>query len=76
VLELEIRDDGVGMPEGRRSGVGFSSMLERADELGGRCDVEPDSERGTRVLARLPLPISEERPEGARSLWKAPSASS
>jgi signal transduction histidine kinase len=76
VLELEVRDDGVGLPERRRSGVGLSSMLERAEELGGKCDVEPDPEGGTRVLARLPLPLSEERPEEARSLWRAPSASS
>jgi signal transduction histidine kinase len=56
--------------------VGLSSMRERAEELGGRCEVEPDSEGGTRVLARLPLPTSEERPEEARSSWRAPSASS
>jgi signal transduction histidine kinase len=75
-LTLEVRDDGVGMPEGRRAGVGLSAMRERAEELGGRCDVEPDPEGGTRVLARLPPPDSEERPEGARSSWRAPSESS
>jgi signal transduction histidine kinase len=73
VLELEVRDDGVGMPEGRRAGVGLSSMRERAEELGGTCDVEPDPEGGTRVLARLPLPLTGE--EGARTSWSAPSAS-
>ena len=66
-LTLEVRDDGVGMPEDHRAGVGLSSMCERAEELGGRCDVEPDPEGGTRVLARLPLPTSEKLPEGARS---------
>jgi signal transduction histidine kinase len=76
VLELEVRDDGVGMAEGRRAGVGLSSMRERAEELGGTLSVETASEGGTRVLARLPLPASEERPEGARSLWSAPSESS
>ena len=65
-LTMEVTDDGVGMAEGRRSGVGLSSMLERAEELGGRCDVERNEEGGTRVLARLPLPASEERPIGAR----------
>jgi two-component system NarL family sensor kinase len=76
VLELEVTDDGVGMPEGRRAGVGLSSMRERAEELGGTCDVDPNPHGGTRVLARLPLPISELYPERARSSWKAPSASS
>jgi two-component system NarL family sensor kinase len=75
-LELGIRDDGVGMSEGRRAGVGLSSMRERAEELGGTLAIEPGSEGGTRVLARLPLPTSEEHPEGASSSWTAPSASS
>jgi two-component system NarL family sensor kinase len=74
VLELEVRDDGVGMPEGHRAGVGLSSMRERAEELSGTCVVEPDPEGGTRVLARLPLPLTGE--EGARTSWSAPSASS
>jgi len=75
MLELEITDDGVGMPEGRRAGVGLSSMRERAEELGGTCGVEPAPTGGTRVLARLPLPASGERQEGARSPWSTSSAS-
>jgi signal transduction histidine kinase len=62
-LELEIADDGIGLPEDRRAGVGLSSMRERAAELGGICILEPSGPAGgTRVLARLPLPASEERP--------------
>jgi signal transduction histidine kinase len=75
-LHLEVTDDGVGMPEGRHAGVGLSSMLERAVELGGICDVQPIPTGGTRVVTRLPLPASEELPKGARSLWRTPSASS
>jgi signal transduction histidine kinase len=76
VLELEVRDDGAGMPEGRRAGVGLASMRERAEELGGTLSVEPGPDNGTRVLARLPLPISNGHHEGAASSWSAPSASS
>jgi two-component system NarL family sensor kinase len=76
VLELEVTDDGAGMLEGRRAGVGLTSMRERAEELGGACEVGPNPHDGTRVLARLPLPISEVHPERARSSWKASSASS
>jgi signal transduction histidine kinase len=74
VLELETTDDGVGMPEDRRAGVGLSSMRERAEELGGTLVVEPGPKGGTRVLARLPVPVMED-PEGERSQWNAPSAS-
>jgi signal transduction histidine kinase len=60
-LELEVADDGVGMPQDRTAGVGMSSMRERAEELGGTLSVEALPQSGTRVLARLPL--SEERAE-------------
>jgi len=58
VLELEITDDGVGLPEERHVGVGLSSMRERATELGGTCMIESGTIDGTRVLASLPLPDS------------------
>jgi signal transduction histidine kinase len=60
VLELEVTEDGVGMPEDRRAGVGMNSMRERAEELGGTLTIEPIPQGGTRVLARLPLPAKEE----------------
>ena len=64
VLCLEVRDNGRGMPEPRdhppaRTGVGLTSMRERATELGGSLFVESLPEGGTRVLTRLPLPGEE-----------------
>ena len=64
VLCLKVRDDGSGMPEPQdhppaRTGVGLTSMRERATELGGSLFVESLPEGGTRVLARLPLPGEE-----------------
>ena len=53
-LELEIVDDGHGLREGYRAGVGIASMRERAEELGGSCNLEAPAS-GTRVLAHLPL---------------------
>jgi signal transduction histidine kinase len=61
-LVLEVADDGVGMTEERRAGVGMSSMRERAEELDGTLTIErAGPEGGTRVLARLPLPEEEEQ---------------
>jgi signal transduction histidine kinase len=54
-LEVQIRDDGVGLPQGGRSGVGLMSMRERTAELGGTCTIESLPGRGTCIHARLPL---------------------
>jgi signal transduction histidine kinase len=56
MLVVGVTDDGIGIPEGRRAGVGMASMRERAEELGGALAVERNPEGGTRVVARLPLP--------------------
>jgi signal transduction histidine kinase len=55
-LQLEITDDGIGLPSERRAGVGITAMRERAVELGGACVLEPVPAGGTRLLARLPVP--------------------
>jgi signal transduction histidine kinase len=55
-LQLEIIDNGRGLPAGYRAGVGLNSMRERAEELGGECLVETLATGGAQVSARLPLP--------------------
>jgi signal transduction histidine kinase len=55
-LCLDVRDDGRGLPEHSRAGVGMHSMRERAAELGGRCEIGPAPGGGTCVTAWLPLP--------------------
>jgi signal transduction histidine kinase len=57
ILQIEIRDDGIGLPDIRRSGIGMRSMRERAEELGGACVIESDPGLGTRVCVRLPLVV-------------------
>jgi signal transduction histidine kinase len=58
-LLLTVRDDGVGLPECWRAGVGTSSMAERAGELGGELRMRARADRpGTEVFARVPLPAA------------------
>jgi signal transduction histidine kinase len=54
-LQLEICDDGIGLPSVHHAGVGLNSMRERAEELGGECQIEAGLDGGTRVFVRLPL---------------------
>ena len=59
-LVVEVVDDGTGIPEGTPAGVGLVSLRERAEELGGDCEVV-DAHPGTCVRARLPLRASRPR---------------
>jgi signal transduction histidine kinase len=54
-LDLEVKDDGVGLPQGGRAGVGLTSIRERTAELGGTCRIESTPGAGTCIQARLPL---------------------
>src|SRR5215210_3696025 len=54
VLHLEVEDDGRGIGEDHKAGVGTHSMRERAEELGGRCTIEAPEGGGTLVSAQLP----------------------
>ncbi len=55
LLQLEITDDGIGLPPAHRAGVGLLSMHERAAELDGTCEIVPAPGGGTQVRARLPV---------------------
>lgn len=57
-LRLEVEDDGHGLPEGYKGGIGTASMRERAEELGGTCTITARPDGGVLVLAHLPLPLT------------------
>jgi signal transduction histidine kinase len=65
-VNIEVTDDGVGLPASHRAGVGISSMRERVAELGGGFAIDSPPEGGTRVQASLPI--------GPRSLGWVPEA--
>jgi signal transduction histidine kinase len=61
-LIVEVEDDGRGIREDDRAGVGMISMRERTEELGGRCVVKPLAGGGTLLRAVLPFKTAADDP--------------
>jgi signal transduction histidine kinase len=61
-LSVEVEDDGRGIRDDDRAGVGMISMRERTEELGGRCTVRPLAGGGTLVRALLPFRTTGDDP--------------
>jgi signal transduction histidine kinase len=59
-LQLDVQDNGIGLPQGTHSGVGMFSMRERAAELGGSFAID-SSTSGVHVTAQLPCEVDDER---------------
>ena len=56
-LVLEVRDDGVGLPDGDSIGSGLRNMQKRADALGGSLTISGQPGHGTTMHWAVPLPI-------------------
>ncbi|QNO37247.1 sensor histidine kinase [Protaetiibacter sp. SSC-01] len=54
-LRVEIADDGRGIDRSATPGLGLRSMRERAEELGGTFTVDSGPDRGTVLVATLPI---------------------
>ena len=55
ILRVVVRDDGRGLPADTVTGVGTTSMRERAEELAGSFSIGAHPDGGTEVHARLPI---------------------
>jgi anti-sigma regulatory factor (Ser/Thr protein kinase) len=79
-LEIEIKDDGIGMDEevsrkaidpffttrtSRRVGLGLSLMAQAAQEAGGMLRIESELEKGTKVTATFQYHHIDRKPLGS-----------
>lgn len=58
-MQLNIKDDGVGLPRQVETGFGLRNMRDRARLLGGKLEIESDNGKGT--LVSLNIPCVDER---------------
>jgi signal transduction histidine kinase len=56
-LEMLVKDDGQGLPDGQFRHSGLTNMAHRAHRLGGRCHIYTAQEGGTRVFWAIPLKL-------------------
>jgi signal transduction histidine kinase len=72
MLELEVRDDGVGFPMDERGmppfGTGIIGMRERLVRIGGELEVWSRPRQGTIITARLPLRGKREMVESLKGV--------
>jgi signal transduction histidine kinase len=55
LLTLVVKDDGIGIPEGKLSGRGITHMKMRTGKLGGSFSL--DAGNGTRISIVIPIPL-------------------
>jgi PAS domain S-box-containing protein len=75
IVEVHVRDYGVGFPHGWRSkngtlGFGLMHLRERLGLLGGSLEILPNGPKGTRILLTVPRKKSALRPSGPHVLKK------
>ena len=56
-VRLHIEDNGQGfvISKGSGRGMGINGMCDRAEEIGGKCEIKSQPGRGTRVTVKVPL---------------------
>lgn len=65
LLVCKVQDDGIGFNPalaqraGRRTGLGLTSMRERVNSVGGTLEFDSSSGRGTSLVIRVPINLTE-----------------
>lgn len=57
--ELVVQDDGCGLPDDVREGIGLTGMRDRVAAGGGTVEFGPAAERGTELRLRLPTSVAQ-----------------
>jgi len=55
VINVSVKDDGIGIVESSTTGLGLTSMKDRAATFNGSVDIQSAAENGTEVLLNLPI---------------------
>jgi two-component system sensor histidine kinase UhpB len=67
-IQINVQDDGVGLPSGFRFGFGFLGMSERVRKLGGQFRIANGSHKGTAIEASIPVVPRMSEPTMAQRL--------
>jgi signal transduction histidine kinase len=59
VVLLDVRDDGLGISNGRSQGFGLKSMTQRIRSVGGTLEIESTAGEGTAISASVPAIVVE-----------------
>ena len=56
---ISVQDDGCGLPDDVREGIGLTGMRDRVAAGGGTVEFGPAAERGTELRLRLPTSVAQ-----------------
>jgi two-component system sensor histidine kinase UhpB len=55
VIDITVKDDGVGFSKTHRDGFGLSGMRERINEIHGKINITSEANRGVKLNIQLPI---------------------
>ena len=55
MIDITMKDDGVGLSKSHQDGFGLSGMRERINEIHGKINIVSNINRGVKLNIRLPI---------------------